>query len=337
MSGSGTVTFESGAFIRKGLKLTHLRLIAALAETGQMSAAAGQLAMSQPAASRMAAEMEAIVGVPLHRRHARGVVLTAYGERLAARARAMLQGLDDAAREIVEMERGDEGAVSIGAVTGPALDFVLPAVRRARLTHPKIALTLTVDTSDRLAEDLLASRLDFYIGRILGDVDPRQFHTRELAEEPISFIARSDHPLTRRPAVGLAECVAYDWVLQARGSLLRRTAEQYLMARGVALPEKIVSTSSLLLTLAYISRSNAIAPVSKAVADFYGREEGLGGRIVDLPVEAGFVVPAYSMVQPADRALSPASRVLFEMIMDAVQARAEAPAPVDPVSVPGGA
>lgn len=324
---------------RRGLRLAHLRLICALKETGQMGAAAAQLAISQPAASRMAAEMEAIVGVPLHERHARGIALTPFGERFALRAAMMLQTLDDTARELVEMERGNQGTVSIGSVTGPALDLVLPVIRRARVTHPAISITVSVDTSDRLAEDLLAARVDFFIGRLLGDVDPKMFSLTEIGTEPLSVIARSGHPLTRQPRVTLSDCVAYDWVLQASGNLMRRTVENHLMAHQIPLPGKVLSTSSLLLTLAYISQSNAVSMVAKAVADFYSREDGLDGRIVVLPVDAAINVPAYSLITHAQRTLSPASRILYEMARDAVagarSARREA-AGEGPASPPPG-
>lgn len=313
--------------VRKGLKLSHLRLICALKETGRMSAAAAQLAISQPAASRLSAEMERIVGAPLHERHARGIVLTPHGERLAARAQMMLQGLDDTAREITELERGNEGTVSIGAVTGAALDLVLPVVRHARVVHPKISVTLTVDTSDRLAEDLLASRVDFYIGRLLGDVDAKMFSLTEIGPEPLSLIVRSGHPLTRHREIRLRDCIAYDWVLQARGGLMRRTVENYLLARNVPLPDKVLSTSSLLLTLAYISQSNAVAPVAKAAADFYGRDDGLGGRIVTLEVDAEITVPAYSLITHAGRSLSPTSQLFFDMVSEAIRSQKDGQTP----------
>lgn len=303
---------------RRGLKLSHLRLICALKDTGLMGAAATQLAISQPSASRMAAEMEEIVGVPLHTRHARGILLTTYGERLASRAATMLQGLDDTAREITELERGNQGTVSIGTVTGPALDLVLPAVRQARVTHPNISITLSVDTSDRLAEDLLASRVDFFIGRLLGDVDPHQFAMREIGPEPVSLIVRRGHPLTRRRQVTLTDCIAYDWVQQARGGLMRRTVENYMMTHGVPLPAKVLSTSSLLLTLVYVSQTNAIAPIARAVPEFFSSEDGLDGRIVSLPVEADIRVPAYSLIAHANRPLSPTSQVLFDMMAEAI-------------------
>lgn len=303
---------------RKGLRLAHLRLICALKETGQMSAAATQLAISQPAASRMAAEMETIVGVPLHERHARGILLTPFGERFALRAAMMLRNLDDTARELVEMGRGNQGTVTIGSVTGPALDVVLPIVRRARVTHPEISITVSVDTSDRLAEDLLASRVDFFIGRLLGDVDTRMFSLTEIGPEPLATIVRAGHPLTRAPRVTIEDCVAYDWVLQASGNLMRRTVESQLLARQIPLPKKVLSTSSIMLTLAHISQSNAVSMVAKAVADFYSREDGLDGRIVILPIDDVINVPAYSLIRHAHRSLSPASQILHDMALDAV-------------------
>ncbi|QDZ00429.1 LysR family transcriptional regulator [Nitratireductor mangrovi] len=320
---TGTTSPRRDELIRKGFKIAHLRLICALRETGQMSAAAAQLAISQPAASRLAADLERIVGVPLHLRHARGVELTPYGERLAARAEMMLQGLDDTARELSELERGNQGTVAIGSVTGPAIDLVLPVVRHARVTRPLISVTLVVDTSDRLAEDLMAARVDFYIGRLLGDFDPKSFSLTEIGPEPVSLIVRTGHPLLRQPIITLRDCVAYDWVQQARGGLLRRSMESQLLARGIPLPEKVLSTSSLLLTLAYISQTNAIAPVASAAADFYRREEGLGGRIVALPVDDRIEVEPYALITHAGRPLSPASQVLFDMVRGQIEAQRE--------------
>ncbi|EKD61878.1 MAG: putative transcriptional regulator, lysR family, possibly activator of the expression of chvE protein, partial [uncultured bacterium] len=64
---------------QRGLKLSHLRLLAALADTGQISQAAERIGVAQPAASRLLAEVERIVGQPVHQRTGRGMALTAVG------------------------------------------------------------------------------------------------------------------------------------------------------------------------------------------------------------------------------------------------------------------
>ena len=74
-----------GAPRQSRLKLPHLRLIAAIEETGMISAAAQALNMSQPAASRMIGEMETLLEAQLCERLSRGVRLT----RLASERRAL--------------------------------------------------------------------------------------------------------------------------------------------------------------------------------------------------------------------------------------------------------
>src|SRR5579875_4199113 len=88
------------------LKLAQLRLIAAIEDRGSVSAAAEALNLSQPAASRMIAEMEQGFGAALCERLARGVRLTALGAALARHARSVLLQLAEAEREIDDLKLG---------------------------------------------------------------------------------------------------------------------------------------------------------------------------------------------------------------------------------------
>lgn len=300
--------------LRKGLRLTHLRLLAALEETGQMSGAAGLLAISQPAASRLAAELEEIAGVKLYERHARGVSLTPHGNHLARRARSVFRVLQEADREIAELKSGLIGHVRIGAVTDAALQFVLPAIRQARVSHPKVDISVDVDTSDALIAGLDAGRLDFFLGRIPVTHDARHYDSRLAHDEPVVLVVRDGHPLTRLARVTLADCVEYDWVMQPRGALLRRTVESYLASHGIAMPQKVLNTSSMLLTLAAVSQTNAIAPLARSVKAFFRGEGGAAGRIVRLPVAEDLAITPYSLTKPAGHDLTPAARLLYDLI-----------------------
>src|SRR5436190_627119 len=86
---SVAVDYSERGIFRLGLKMSHLQLILAIEEHGQISAAADSLSISQPAASRMLSEVETIVKAPLCARVARGVELTQYGRALARRARTI--------------------------------------------------------------------------------------------------------------------------------------------------------------------------------------------------------------------------------------------------------
>ncbi|WP_298500343.1 LysR family transcriptional regulator [uncultured Maritimibacter sp.] len=300
--------------VRQGLRFSQLRLLVALSETGQMSGAAAQLAITQPAASRLMAELERIVGAPIYSRHARGVTLTETGALLAATARDILRQLDDTRDAVQSFTRGARGLVRIGAVTGPSLEIVLPVIRDLRVTYPEIELTVNVETSDKLAESLLSHDIDFYIGRLPDGVDARAFEMCLIGPEPVALMVKADHPLTRIPGVTLEDCLVYDWVMQPPGGLQRRTVETYLLENGYRVPKRVLGTASLLLTLALVADTNAVAPVTRSVGEFYAERSGLGGNIRLLDVAPDMSVSPYSLVRLADHRPSPPVARVYDLI-----------------------
>lgn len=302
--------------LRAGLKLVHMRMIAALDDHGQISAAAQVLNISQPAASRMIAEMEDILSVSLCERLPRGVRLTPYGATLARRARAILLEMREAGREIADLRAGRGGTVVLGSVTAPAIELVVPAINQVRERFPNISIEMQVETSAVLARELIAQRHDFMIGRIPDDLNPRLFTSRVIGVEKACLIVRKEHPLLTGGTASLPELADYDWVMQPAGSLLRRTMEAIFLTRNIRPPDRVLNTSSLLLTLVTVAQSDAIAAVSIAVARFI--KEDLGGGIEILPLDFGIEVQPYSLIMLRDRRLSPAAQMLHDHILNQI-------------------
>lgn len=310
---------ESESLLRGGLKLGHMRLIVALDDHAKVSAAAQVLNISQPAASRMIAEMEDILGVTLCERLSRGVALTPAGQALARRARTVLLEMREADREIADLKNGRGGTVFLGSVTAPAIELAVPAIRRVRERHPRIEINIEVDNSNVLARELLASRHDFILARIPDDLNPRLFESKVIGIEKACLIVRRGHPLLGRRPLPIESLIAYDWVFQPGGTLLRRTVESLFLTHNAALPERILNTSSLLLTLVMVAQSDAIAPVSVEVATFIAGEAGLAGAIDILPIDFEIVVQPYSLITVRNRLLSPAARMLYAEIEDSIR------------------
>ena len=91
------------ALLQRGLKLSHLRLMAALGEAGKLGLAAHRLGITQPAASRLLAEVEQIAQAPMHARTGRGIALSDLGQVLARRAQRVMMEMRDAEREMAEL------------------------------------------------------------------------------------------------------------------------------------------------------------------------------------------------------------------------------------------
>ncbi len=311
----GVAAGDGSPLQRSGLSLRHMRMIVALDDHGRVSAAAQVMNISQPAASRMIAEMEAVLGAQLCERLPRGIALTPYGKALARRARSILLEMREADREIAELKAGRGGSVFLGAVTAPAIELAVPAIREIRRLHPRIEITMQVETSNVLARELIASRHDFIIARVPDDLNPRLFDSRVIGVEKACLIVRRGHRLAGGRPVRLEETAGYDWVFQSGGSPLRQAMEANFLNRDIPLPTRILNTSSLLLTLVMVAQSDAIAPVSIQVARFIQGPEGLAGAIDVVPTEIDIEVRPYSLITVRHRALSPAARMLYDFIL----------------------
>jgi DNA-binding transcriptional LysR family regulator len=303
---------NSDTLAKKGLKLSHLRLLAALAESGQIGQAAERLNIAQPAASRLLAEVERIVGSPVHSRTGRGIALTAVGARLALRAQRVQAELRDAAREIAEVASGEAGHVRIGSVTGPAIDRVLPVLRAARIAAPRVTAEVTVAPSDILCDQLLAGKLDFAIGRLPDGPARALFDITPIATEPVALVVRRDHPLLHRQDLKPADLLDYDWVLPPPESILTRAVLARLGAYGLPSPPQRLSTASFLLIFSLLHQSNAIAPLARAVADAY--VTGPYASYVLLDIDLGIEVEPFGLVTRIGAILPPvAARLAAEI------------------------
>jgi DNA-binding transcriptional LysR family regulator len=318
-------------FLKRGIKISHLRLADALMREGQLSSAACAIGISQPAASRLASEVERIIGAPLYIRAGRGIELTPEGLALAHRARRVLHEISDADREITELKSGLTGKVSIGAVTGPAIEHVLPALRQARITLPNVQIDVEVGTSDTLGPMLQSGQLDFALARLPKGADPATFHMTMVSKEPLSIVARHGHPVLQRKdhspnsAVPVAELLKYDWVMPNEGAILHNTVRQALTRRGLPLPERVLRTSSFLLVLATISQTNAVAPVATSVAHTFTSYQDDDMSTSDIPrlvhiikTDIDFEVEDYGLITRAGVSLPPVAQSVMRLLCDGI-------------------
>jgi DNA-binding transcriptional LysR family regulator len=302
------------------LKLAQLRLVVAIEDTGSVSAAASLLNLSQPAASRIVAELEAAFEAPLCERLARGVRLTPLGAALARHARSLLLQLAEAERELADIRQGRRGAVSVGAVSGPAFDFMPAAVLRVREAAPEIELSVKIDSSNVMARDLIGGQLDFMLARVPDEFDADDFDAYAIGVEQAQLVVRRGHPLLARAPARLADLAGFDWVMQPRGTPLRRALDGLFLSANLPPPRRLVATTSLMMAMMTVARSDAIAPLSHEVARFACGDLAPGALTL-LATDFPLVVQPYSLVSARKRPLSPAGRIVYEAIRELAAAR----------------
>ncbi len=294
------------------LKPTQLRLMAALRDDDGLGRSADRLGISQPAASRLLAELEAALGLRLHGREGRRLRLTEAGAALARRAARIQIELTDAAREVAEAATGSAGTIRVGAVTGPALSLVMPAILDLQEAAPDLHVEVTVATSVVLCDALREGGLDFALARP-GAADT-MLEARLIGDEPLSMAVRRGHPLLARGDLALDDLMACDWVLGPDDTLLTQTVMARLAELRLPAPRRRISTSSFLFTLALLTQSDAIAPLARPVVDSFSGNPAM--PFAALPVDLGLSVTPFSLVTRIGAQLTPGARRLADAILD---------------------
>lgn len=295
------------------LKPVQLRLLAELDQTGALGVAAARIGIAQPAASRLLAEMEALLGLSLHERQGRGLQLTAVGRALARRAARIGIELADAARDMAEAATGRAGVVRVGAVTGPALSLVMPTLIALQSDLPDFRAEVTVATSVTLCELLREGRLDFALARL--SPGETQLEARLLAGEPLSLVVRRGHPLLVRPVLSLHDLLGFDWVMGDDETLLTKTVVSRLTDLGLPLPKRRISTSSFLFTLALLNQTDSIAPLATPVVDSFAGNPSV--PFVSLPIDLGLAVAPFSLVTRIGAQMTPSAQRLADAVLAA--------------------
>ena len=95
------------------LEIRHLKLMAAIAETGSVTQAGNRLHLTQSALSHQLRDAEEQLGASLFERKNRKMVLTAAGERLLQTAKNVLAELDRAATDIQKRDPDSHGLVRL--------------------------------------------------------------------------------------------------------------------------------------------------------------------------------------------------------------------------------
>lgn len=296
------------------LKPHHLRLLVKISESGRLQFAAEVLGLSQPAASRVLAEMESSIGAPLFERTPKGMTPTPVGQAVLRHAQAILSGYADLETEVAGLQGGQMGEVRVGSVTGPAIRCLVPAILKIKQDAPLIEPTFEVGPSSELMARLEKGQFDFIIARLPNGYDSRAFTVLPARSEVVSLVVRAGHPLLARDRVSLADVARYQMALQVRGSPLRTALEEAFLAQGVQMPAQITNTSSLLIMLGLLEESDTVATMAEEVATLLTRGAG-GAGLRELPLDRQIMVPPYFIIMERGKQLSRAGERLLDEVL----------------------
>jgi len=173
--------------------------------------AADALLSTQPAVSKMIAELEDALGVVLFERSRRGVQLTSYGEVFRRHAGASVIALRQGVESLVNAQTGGGLRIAIGVLPTVAASVIPRAVKRAKDDRLAATVYLATGTNEGLLKLLKDKQLDLVVGRfadmdLMGDLAFEHLYSEEIV-----LVGRVGHPWAKGGVFRCALSLTISW------------------------------------------------------------------------------------------------------------------------------
>lgn len=296
-----------------------MELVLAIHAHKSITAAALELRLTQPAASRALRDIEQLLRVHLFDRdRARGMSLTGAGELVLPRARALLADYRSLTVELDAYRAGTGGRLRLGVipfVSGPLIERLIAELTGKR---QRMSLTVTEASTTTLLEELRLQRLDAVIGRCSTAPLPPGLAQETLIRQDGCLLVHPKNPLVRSERIKLADLGAFAWILPPDGTPTRAAINAAFAKAMLAPPVATVEASSIKvihLTLRVNPRMLSIVP-SDAGHDI----ERLGG-VRRLPFPVTLDMPPVGLISAARHRETPVVRNLRNTLREIIRKR----------------
>ena len=232
------------------VKLELYRVFKEVAETGNISAAAENLALSQSAVSQSIKQLETALQARLFARSPRGVALTDEGQMLYGYVRSALGLIATGEDKLSQAQRLLMGTLVIGASDTVTSQFLTPYLDAFHRQHPAIRLKLVSGRSGKVLSLLKSGSVDIAFASAPSD---EVFSCHTCFHTHTAFVAGRNYDCDFDHVYTLKEIAEFPLILLERKASSRLFLEQYFLHGGVKLnPEIELSSRSLLVSLARI-------------------------------------------------------------------------------------
>ena len=259
--------------------LSSYRIFYTVANTGNISKAAKELYISQPAISKSIQKLEESVGCKLFSRRSRGVVLTDEGKLLYEHVSEAFETLTMGEEKLKRSIELGVGHLKIGVSSTLCKYLLLPYLKEFIRQNPHISISISCQSTNDTLKLLEDNKID--IGLIGKPENLKNIHFDFLEEIEDIFVAAKDY-LRNLKARGIQK----DHILQSstlmlldKNNMTRQYIDDYLQENQIIIKDSIdISDMDLLIDFARIG-----VGVACVIKNFV-REDLENGTLMEIPL-----------------------------------------------------
>ena len=260
--------------------LSQYKIFYEVAKAGNISKAAKELYISQPAISKAISKLEDSLGLSLFTRSSRGVQLTSEGEILFEHTREAFDALDRGEQELKRIQEFDIGHLRIGVSNTLCKYILLPYLKTYIDQYPHMKVTIESQATAQTLARLEQQKID------LGLVAEPSVR-RDLAFIPVmdiqdTFVTTPNYleNLYLREGQDTSLFETGNIMLLDTSNMTRHHVDEY-MAENNIFPHQILEVTTMDLLIEFAKIGLGIACVIKELV----QKELDSGMLVEIPLD----------------------------------------------------
>jgi DNA-binding transcriptional LysR family regulator len=289
------------------MNLNQLKIFYYAAKNGNLSNAANELFITQPAVTKGIQRLQEHYEIKLIDFVGKKLMLTDAGEilyQIAEKIFEMEKQAEESIRDFQQRKRGQIKILSSESFGDYYLPRIIIPFSKA---YPLIRVSMNILPTEQVVEKTASLNCD--LGFISYPVEHKKLSVKEVLEDKLVIITAPDHPLMHKKNLRPKDLEGHSFIMHEKGSAPRRAIEELIRKNNISIGIPLELSSNRAIKRAVEERAG-IALISMKVAN----EEIRAKRLKAVNLVDPSMTRKFYLIHHKDKYISESLRLMMDMV-----------------------
>lgn len=228
------------------INLELYKVFCCVAKNGNITRAANELSISQPAISKSIKTLESQLDTPLFIRKRDGVILTEVGETVYNKLKEAMELINSAEDDIKSLANLETGNINIGASKTIIHEYLMPYIKEFHKDYPNINIRIFTDKTLDLIKKTNIGLVDIIFTNMPYDF-PDGFDTIKIMDLHDCFVANESFNYLKDKKLTKNDLKKLPLLLLTKGTINRIRLDDYCVENNITINPKMEFESNTLI------------------------------------------------------------------------------------------
>jgi DNA-binding transcriptional LysR family regulator len=289
------------------MNLNQLKIFYMAAKRGNLSKAAEDLFITQPAVTKGIQRLQDHYDLRLMDHFGKKMVLTHAGEVLFKIAEKIFELEKHAEESIREFKQRKKGRIRIQASESFGAYYLPSIMNPFSKAHPLINISVNILPSEHVVNNV--ANLECDIGFVSYPIAHEKVFIRVILEDQLVFILPPDHPICRQKRLRPKDLEGNPMIVHEKKSTPHQVFHEFMEKNNIAVTSSLELSSNRAIKLA-VESGLGIALISRKVAE----EEIQTGKLAAIPLPDLSIKRKFYLVHHQEKFISDTLRGFIDQV-----------------------